>query len=340
MRRAASIFGVFFSVWFNAQAFAAPPDAPRSIGSIDFFGLRKVSEAEIRKHLPFKEGDPLMEKQQRAVGATIAGAAGVAEITLAYVCCTPDQKMMVYVGVAEKPVQAPLPTPPKFTGTARLSEDMIRANDEYGAQVMEAISRGQASEDRSQGHALAADYPPLRAVQQKFIDYARDHAALASEVLATAADARHRAVAAVILGYAPDKRAAATALSRGVSDPDEGVRNNATRALGVIAQYSVTHPELGIHIDPEPFVEMLNSLIWSDLNKGLMVLAQLTAGREPGLMKLIGTRARPALIDMCRWKNPGHSFQGCLLLRRVEGLPDFSGVDDRFEVLRKVGAGS
>jgi hypothetical protein len=339
MRRAASIFSVLFSVSFNASAFAAPPDAPRSIGSIDFFGLRNVSEAEIRKHLPFKEGDPLMDKAQRPDGAALAKAVGVAEITLTYICCTQEQQVEVYVGVAENPIRQ-VRAPSVFLGTARLPEDMIRADDEYGTRVREAVSRGQAREDDSQGHALAADYPPLRAVQQKFIDYARDHFALASEVLATSDDARHRAVAAEILGYVPDKRAAATALARGVSDPDEGVRNNATRALGVIAEYSVTHPELGIHIDPEPFVEMLNSVVWTDRNKGEMVLAQLTAGREPGLMKIIGKRARPALIDMCRWKNPGHSFQACLLLRRVEGLPDFSGGDDRSEVLRKVGAGS
>jgi hypothetical protein len=338
MRRAASFFGVILSLWLHVAASAAPPDSARSIGSIDFFGLRKVSEAAIRKHLPFKEGDPLMDKQQRPDGAAIAQAIGVAQITLAYICCTLDQKVMVYVGVAEKPVRK-VRTPPVFTGTARLSEDMIRADEEFGTQVREAISRGQASEDHSQGHALG-EYPPLRAVQQKFLDYARNHAAMVSEVLATSADTRHRAVAAVILGYAPDKRAAATALAHGVYDSSEVVRNNSTRALGVIAEYSVAHPELGIRIDPKPFVEMLNSVVWTDLNKGLMVLTQLTAGREPGLMKYIGERTRLALINMCRWKNPGHSFQACLVLRRVEGLPDFSGVDDRSEVLRKVGAGS
>jgi hypothetical protein len=41
---------------------------------------------------------------------------------------------------------------------------------------------------------------------------------------------------------------------------------------------------------------MLNSVVWTDRNKGEMVLAQLTAGREPGLMKLIG-QARPASVD-------------------------------------------
>lgn len=339
MRRAATVFGVFLCVGLHVAESAAPPDAPRHIGSIDFFGLREVSEASILKHLPFKEGDQLMDRQHRPDGATIAQAAGVAQITLAYICCTQDQKVMVYVGVAEEPVRQ-VRASPAFSGTARLSEDMIRADEEFGAQIREAISRGQAREDHSQGHALSEDFPPLRAVQQKFLDYARDHASLASEVLATSPDARHRAVAALILGYAADKRVAATALTHGVSDPSEDVRNNSTRALGVIAAYSLAHPELGIRIDPTPFVDMLNSVVWTDRNKGLMVLVQLTSGREPGLMEFIGKQARPALIDMCRWKNPGHSFPACLILRRVEGLADFSGVDDRPEVLRKVGADS
>jgi len=317
-------------------AIAAPPGPAPSIGSIDFFGLRKVTEAQIRQYLPFKEGDALMDKAQRPDGAAIARAVGVAQVTLAYVCCTQDQKVLVYVGVAEKPVK-PARKAPVFTGTARLPDEMMRAAEEMGAQIREAVSRGQADEDDSQGHALGK-YPPLRAAQQKFIDYARDHSAVASEVLATSADAQQRAVAADILGYSPDKRAAASALVRGVHDPDDGVRNNATRALGVIAGYSAAHPELGIRIDPRPFVEMLNSVVWTDLNKGLMVLMQLTSSREPGLMKLMRTQARRALIDMCGWKNPGHSFAACLVLRRVEGLPDFSGRDDREEVLRKVGA--
>jgi hypothetical protein len=338
MRRAASLLGVFISAWLQVPASAAAPDSLPPIGTIDFFGLREVSEASIRKHLPFKEGDLTPERPLGAEGAAIAKAAGVAQVTLAYVCCTQGQKTQVYVGVAEKAVPQGRPSR-QFNGTARLSEDMIRADGELGAQVLEAIARGQAGEVHSDGHALG-EYPPLRAVQQKFIDYARVHVALLSEVLATSADERHRAVAAMIMGYAPDKRAVAAALGQAVDDPSEGVRNNATRALGVLAEYSIAHPELGIVIDPNPFVDMLNSMVWTDRNKGIMVLTQLTSSREPKLMKLVGKRAQPALIDMCRWKDPGHSFQACLVLRRLEGLPDITGPADKAEVLRKVGAGS
>jgi hypothetical protein len=319
-----------------AGGHAASEEPARTIATIDFFGLRTISEAQVRQHLPLKEGDRLPDRQHRPDGEAIARALGVSRLTLAYICCTAEQQILMYVGVAEKPAPAGRILP-AATGKARLPEEMILADEELGAQVREAIARGQAQEDDSQGHALGA-YPPLRAIQQKFIDYARQHVALASEVLATSADARHRAVAASILGYAPDKRAAARALSPGVLDVDGTVRNNATRALGVIATYSAAHPDLGIRIDPEPFVAMLNSVIWTDVNKALFVLVQLTTGRDAPLLKQLREQARPALIDTCRWQNAGHSLPGCLILRRVEGLPDAAGPDDRAEVLRKVGA--
>jgi len=335
MRRTASVSGLFLCFWLQASSSAAASDSPPVIGSIDFFGLHTVSEAAMRDRLPFKEGDALLDKSHRPDGAAIAKAVGVSQVTLAYICCTPEQKVMVYVGVAEKPARQ-VHASPAFIGTARLPDEMIRADDEMGAQIREAISRGQAREDDSQGHALG-EYPPLRAVEQQVLDYARDHTALVWEVLATCPDERQRAVAAEVLGYAPDKRVAAVALARAVRDPSDGVRNNATRALGVIAGYAAAHPELGIRIDPQPFVDLLNSVTWTDRNKGLFVLMQLTAGRDPELLKYVDQRARPALIDMCRWKNPGHSTPACVILRRVVGLSEFSRVDDRSEVLRKVG---
>jgi hypothetical protein len=307
-------------VW-ALTASAAPPDVLPPIGTIDFFGLRTVKEADVRKALPFKEGDLLERDRLVRDGTAVARALGVAEVTLAYICCTQDQKMMAYVGVAEKNTLGQERTLPGYSGTARLPEEMILAYDEFGTELVEAIKQGQAREDHSQGHALN-DYPPMRAIEQKFLDYARDNVALASEVLTSAADTRHRAAAAMILGYAPDKRAVVGALARGVSDSEKTVRNNATRALGVIAEYSLAHPDLGIHIDAAPFVEMLNSVVWTDRNKGLMVLTQLTAPRDAALLQQLRDNARPALDDMCRWKNPGHAMSACLILRRVDGKPD------------------
>jgi HEAT repeat protein len=130
-------------------------------------------------------------------------------------------------------------------------------------------------------------------------------------------------IAALLLGYAPDKAAVVPDLEAAVLDSDAGVRNNATRALALIAHYASAHPELGIEIDPAPFVTMLNSGSWSDRNKGLAVLGTLTASRDPALIDALKSAdTLPALIEMCRWQSPSHSYLACRLLERVVGLPE------------------
>lgn len=334
LRTHAGILMVFLAMAAGAEE---PFDTLPPIGIVDFYGLRKVSEADVRAQLPFKEGDELTEGRIVRDGSAIARALDVADVKLAYICCTPDQKMMVFVGVAESPPQRE-PTLREFTGTARLPADMLETYAEFELRLMDTVT-SQLPEDRAEGHSLS-EFPPMRAIQQRFLSHARDHTALLQSVLTTSSDVRHRNVAAMILGYAPDKQAAARGLALAVADPDDGVRNNATRGLAIIAGYAAEHPELGIHIDAAPFVAMLNSLVWSDRNKGIFVLIELTASRDDALLALLRRDARPALIDMCRWKNPAHAISACMVLRRVEGLPDESGGDARAEILNKVDAGA
>jgi hypothetical protein len=111
-------------------------------------------------------------------------------------------------------------------------------------------------------------------------------------------------------------------LQAAVLDPDEEVRNNATRALSLIAAFANQHPELDIEIDAEVFVDMLNSVWFGDRNKASAVLMQLTESRDPTLMQLIRDKALPSLIEMCRWHWRGHSFVPCKLLERAIGLPE------------------
>jgi hypothetical protein len=316
---------------------AAPEGPAPSIGSIDFFGLRTISEAELRRQLPLEEGDPLPDGKGPPDEAAIARSLGVAQVKLAFVCCISDQTYMVFVGVAEKPLP-PAHAPRKFSGAARLPEEMMQAYWEFEGTILGAV-KSHTPEDMSQGHSLAS-YGPMRAAQEKFLALAREHAARVAEVLASSADARHRTAAAMILGYAPDKRAAALELVRASFDPDETVRNNATRALIAIAFYAQAHPDLGIRIDADPFIELVNSLVWTDVNKGVMVLSALTSSRDPALLQRLRERARPALIDICRWKSPGHASPGCTVLRRLEGLPEFMGPGSREEVLRAVSGGA
>ena len=66
-------------------------------------------------------------------------------------------------------------------------------------------------------------------------------------------------------------RARLLALRRAARDPDDEVRNNATRALGVLVR---SNRALAASIPPDTFIEMLNSGTWSDRNKAGMLLME------------------------------------------------------------------
>jgi hypothetical protein len=144
---------------------------------------------------------------------------------------------------------------------------------------------------------------------------------------------RHRIVAATVAGYLPDKRMAAAVLARAAFDANETVRNNAVRALGAIARYVQQQRRSDLIIDPAPFIGLLNSMTWTDRNKGMALIEPLSASRDPALLKLLEANAGASLRDMCRWKSWGHAVQACAVLRRIRGLPENWDEASRAETL-------
>jgi hypothetical protein len=100
------------------------------------------------------------------------------------------------------------------------------------------------------------------------------------------------------------------------------VRNDATRSLMAIAVLAQRHPEERISINAAPFIAMLNSVVWTDRNKAAAVLLSLTAGRPARVLGALRQRALPALIEMARWKSPGHAQAAFLVLGRVAGMEE------------------
>ena len=78
----------------------------------------------------------------------------------------------------------------------------------------------------------------------------------------------------------------------------------------------------GLTVSPTWFIEMLNSLSWSDRNRAVMALQILTDRPDPSTLEQIRDRALPSLIDMARWKTLAHALPPYLLLGRVAGLPE------------------
>jgi hypothetical protein len=107
-----------------------------------------------------------------------------------------------------------------------------------------------------------------------------------------------------------------------MSDPDSNVRNNAMRALSILAEYAGHHPELRLKIPAEPFIKMLNSLVWTDRDKAGFALMRLTERRDPAMLDSLRGSALPSLVEMAQWKTPGHANMFCLILGRIAGMPD------------------
>ena len=298
-----------------AQTADLPP-----IGTVDFYGLQTISEGQVRPLLPWSEGDALPMEVPDSLASDMADALGVARVAFNMGCCDEAGTGWVYVGIEET-------SSPRVEYRAAPTESTVLVPEvltSYRALAdagLEAATRGELTEDGSAGHALA-DYPPARAIQEKFLIYVEQHGETLRQVLYTSADAEHRAAAAMVLGYAQDKARIVPDLERAVLDPDADVRNNAARALWVIAQYADRQPELEITIRADPFIDMLNSVVFTDRNKGLAMVWSLTASREPTLLGDLRERALPSLIEMCRWKNAGHAYPACRILERMLGLPE------------------
>ena len=303
-----------------SAAFPSPATAqlPR-VGIIDLYGLHKTSPEQVREALGINVGDSLTALTLLQVPSKLAALPGVSSASIDPVCCE-DGKTMLYVGVAEDSVPGlEFHAPPN--GASRLTEDVMAAGTAFAQAHERAIRRGFMNEDVSQGHSLMAD-SAARMIQLQFVTLAAKHLDTLRKVLRTSSDADHRAFAAEVLAYHANKQAIVGDLVYAMRDPDRDVRNNATRALWVIAMYSQQHPELKITVPYEPFIDLLNSLAWTDRNKASLALMQLTESRNPALLSALETRAFDSMVDIARWTNPGHSMAGVVMLGRIAGIPD------------------
>lgn len=288
------------------------------IGIIDFYGLRSVPEKRAREALQINEGDSLpesWEEPQRRLEMLL----NVQQARFNAACCEAG-KTVLYVGINEKGAPSlRFRSAPK--GTIRLPQTTIKAGEAFADALTEGVLKGDVGEDDSQGHALNS-YPKMRAIQELFITLAAQDLQLLRAVLRESGDAQHRALAAEIIGYARNKRDVVKDLVYGMSDSDVDVRNNSIRALAIIASYAERFPKQRIKVSIEPFIDLLNSIVWTDRNKSSFALYQLTEKHNPVVLMKLRESALPSLVEMSRWKSPGHAYRPFVLLGRVGNLSE------------------
>ena len=298
----------------------------KPLGEVDFFGYKGFDVAAIRSALPFHEGDLFPPANVNASGdlksqvrEKVKQVIGREPTDVSFVCCDSKQSWMVYIGLPGQSYQA-LVVNPAPAGDIKFPQDAVALREEMEKANMSAVMKGHAAEDDSQGYALTND-PEARKAQLAIREYALHNEALILRVSASSSDARHRAMAAQMLGYGRQSEEQIHALVDASLDAADGVRNDAVRALMVLAS---AKPELAQRIPAETFVQLLRSGAWSDHNKGSMLLLALTRSRDPKVLALLRAEALDSLLEMARWRSIGHATAALLILGRIAGIDEGS----------------
>jgi hypothetical protein len=292
--------------------------SPPKIGLIEFYGLRKVSESRIRQTMGVSEGD-FLPRSKGDTEERLDELPGVVESHLEAVCCEGDQAIL-FVGVEER-------GSPHFEIREAPEDDLSlpqEITDTYRRflQAFEAAGRrGVTEEDLTQGHSLMAD-ASTRAIQEMFPALADGNLPALRNVLRNSGDEEQRATAAYVIGYATSKRDIVNDLQYALRDADAGVRANASRNLLALAVLARLHPDAGIAVSPTWFIEMLNSLSWTDRNRAAKALQILTDSRDATTLGQMRERALDALTEMARWKSLQNALPAFVLLGRIAGLTD------------------
>lgn len=276
------------------------------VGTIDFYGLRKIPVAKLRPALGIQPGDPLPPSKAN-VEERLAEIEGVVLARLEAVCCEAKDAIL-FVGIEER--GAPRFEVHEAPGSeAVLPEELVAAYRTFLEALQEAVL------------GVPVD-PGFGALEERLAALVRAHLKELRTVLRTSADAGQRAIAAHAMVVSTDKPAAAQALQYALQDPEEDVRRNALNSLGTLAAYALKHPDSEIRIAPTWPVEMLSSIVWSDRMGAVNLLLTLSESREPAVLDLIRTRAAPQLIEMARWNSLTHALPAYILLGRVAGLAE------------------
>jgi hypothetical protein len=312
---------LLLTVALRGTAAAQDEARPLRVSLIEFYGYGGLDVSRVRESLPVHEGETLPSPRAlEAVRGKIAEAArrATGRPTTEVSFVSPGrEEVFVFIGLSGKSFKSfPYNAAPK--GDARLPAEALDVHGKAEAAFFRALQRGATGEDDSKGYNLSSDDAELRALQLAMHEYAARHADEIRRVLRESADAGQRGVASEMLGYTDQSEEQIADLVRASHDPDDGVRNNATRALTVLAR---SDPKVAARIPAEGFIEMLNSGTWTDRNKASSLLDALTQWRQPSLLKALRARAFQSLVEMARWRS-GHASPARMMLGRMAGIEE------------------
>ncbi len=263
-------------------------------------------------------GDPLPSSKAEAEDR-LEQVDGVVLARLEAVCCEAGGAML-FVGIEEKggPHFEPHEAPKTYL---LLPSELVETYRAFLDRLEQSARSGEDRESLTRGYALSAD-PDVRAYQERFVGLAEKNLPMLERVLRDSTEPDQRAIAAYLIGYAPDRRAAVETLEYALRDPEADVRHAALRALSAIAVFASRSPDAEVRLSPTWAVEMLNSIDWGDRTQAASYLVTLTEKPNPAALEAVRDRALPALLEMAKWNNLRYALPAYILLGRIAGMSE------------------
>jgi hypothetical protein len=300
---------------------ASADDITPRIGDIEVYGVRKVSIQKVKHAIGGGPGDPLPSREEAE--ERIDKISGVVASRIEATCCA-GRNLILYVGIEERDA-------PRFefhstpTGTLQLPSGILEKYQAFLEAVSGSLRGKNADEDLTNGYSLMAD-PDSREIQLSFVPMVAENLAVIDKVLRESADADQRVAAAYLLQYGPrgphQWPVLVNGLMYGLQDQDDIVRQNAVRGLRAVAVGAKLHPDQQIRIQPTWFIEMLNSVVWSDRRNATLALVNLTESRNSDTLALLRERALLSVIEMARWHQLQHALPAFILAGRLAGFDE------------------
>ena len=293
--------------------------AQSTVGAIDFFAYANADIDALRDDLSIRFGDPWTSETKQLLNSDIEKLLGRTPSHVGAVCCDENGNRLIYIGLADGSGSR-VRLNPGPTGSLELDDDFVILYDRFEEAVRQAVSHGEGLvvEDHSLGFPLSQD-ADVQGFEQQIRKYALSNPSQLIAVARESSNARHRAIAIDAIGYGIHSANQIEALTHSALDPDRTVRNNAIRALWVLASSQV---ELQAPIPYSTFVDLLNSDVRTDRTKSIAVLAALTADRDSGVLTAILERSLAPLIECARWSWTGHAFEARVILGRIAGIDE------------------
>jgi hypothetical protein len=326
-RRSPISYQLFFLAFLVAgrafPAAAGRDDLTPRIGAMEIFGERAVPQKKIRDVLGVSEGSPLPPSRGN-LEDRLSAIHGVVAARLEVVCCDRGRAIL-YVGIQER--DAPhIEFHPAPTGDQALPEEIQSQYRDFIELAKQAARQGSTGEDLTNGYSLMA-FPDARSCQKLLHEQVEKYTTELHDVVRKSSDDDQRAAAAYLLQYAPRESVRAGQqmvddLQYALQDPSDVVRANAMRALKAVRVGAKLHPEQSLTVLPTWYVELLNSVVWSDRRGASLELVELTDSRDPATLAEIRERAIDSVVEMARWHDLEHALPSFILAGRLAGLSE------------------